>query len=397
LGAAGIPVTTYSHEQRPPGRYSRYTNEFRRSPDPIDADAFIDWLVDEMTSGEIDLVAPTSDYVVFNTTQALERIGGGARGYAPADRVNDCLFKGRFATAIEAAGFPTPPTRMPTSFDEAIADATYLGYPLVLKPRSHVGVGVARGVVVRSEAELVRAFVPHALGEGHRSALAIDPQLRFPLLQQYRDPSRVDVISVSGALDLDGALLALGHSRKTHQWPPRLGIGTRFEAIGPQPFTEQAIAAVRTVLGHGVFELEVLVDRVTGEYWAIDLNPRGFGQMSLDIAAGRDLPVLWYNSAADIPVASARRAPGPPPKYWSMGFHYYADAYTRRWPGRASCGDVADDAGDGPNVGPMWQPRDPMPAAVWAWQVVRHPLGLVRPYFNNSELVAGHDEDPSVV
>ena len=45
---------------------------------------------------------------------------------------------------------------------------------------------------------------------------------------------------------------------------------------------------VRQVLGTGLFELEVLVERATGEYYAIDLNPRGFGQMTLDMAAGRD-------------------------------------------------------------------------------------------------------------
>lgn len=395
LGAANVPVVTYSHEKHPAGRYSRYSNDFRRSPDPIHSDAFIDWLVDEMKAGSIDLVAPTSDYVVFNAVQALDRIGGDPRGYASADRVYDCLFKDRFMTAIEAAGFPTPPTRAPTSTDAALEAAECLGYPLVLKPRSHVGVGVARGVVVTSPRELVRAFVPFDLYHGHRAVTEAEPHIRLPLLQSYRDPSSVDVVSVCGALDQDGSVLALGHSRKTHQWPPRLGIGTRFEAIGPQPFTDQAVAAVREVLGWGLFELEVLVDRFTGEYCAIDLNPRGFGQMSLDIAEGRDLPALWYSSVAERPVSS--RAPsGSPPRYWQMGVHYRAGSYVRRWKDRGR--DRSPGAHQtGSSVGPMWQVRDPLPSAKWTWEAIRHPVGLVRPYLTDTEVVPDRDPPGPVI
>ena len=395
LGAAGVPVTAFSHLRHPAGRYSRHSSAFRSSPDPIDSQGFIAWLVDEMERGAIDLVAPTSDYIAFNASQALQRLGGERRGYAPSANLNDCLFKDRFVAAMDAAGFPTPPTRSPTSLDAAVVDAADLGFPLVLKPRSHIGVGVARGTVVGSERELVRAFVPYALHVGHAEAVAVDPHLRLPLLQSYRAPSSVDVVSVSGVLDQDGSLMALGHSIKTHQWPPRLGIGTRFEAVGPQPFSARAVAAVQRVLGHGMFELEVLVDRVTGEYWAIDLNPRGFGQMSLDVAAGRDLPVFWYNSAVATPVASARRAGGPPPRSWRMGAQFYAGALVRRAQGGRSGAMHRPGREPGAIVGPMWQARDPVPGAIWAWQNVRHPLGLLRPYLSDTEVVTERTVDRS--
>jgi predicted ATP-grasp superfamily ATP-dependent carboligase len=65
-----------------------------------------------------------------------------------------------------------------------------------------------------------------------------------------------------------------------------------FEPVPTPAFTDDAVDAVRTIVGSGLFELEVLVDTRTGEHWAIDLNPRGFGQMTLDIARGKDLPRL---------------------------------------------------------------------------------------------------------
>ena len=71
--------------------------------------------------------------------------------------------------------------------------------------------------------------------------------------------------------------------------------------------------AVRKVLGSGPFELELLVDTTTSEYWAIDLNPRGFGQITLDIALGYDLPRLWYQSVTGAALDAAT-APTTPPR-----------------------------------------------------------------------------------
>ncbi|MGW1055212.1 ATP-grasp domain-containing protein [Streptomyces sp. NPDC001118] len=57
---------------------------------------------------------------------------------------------------LEAAGVPTPATRIATTYDEALATAAELGYPLVLKPQAS---GASQGVTkVADEAELKAAF-----------------------------------------------------------------------------------------------------------------------------------------------------------------------------------------------------------------------------------------------
>lgn len=389
LGRAGVPFVAYSSDRFPVGRFSRYTRDVRRCPPVRDTDAFVAFLVDKIESGEIELIAPTSDYVAFNASEAFVRVGRDrAPGLASPAQINDCLFKDRFAAAFDRAGFPTPATEAPRTLGEALAAAERLGYPLVLKPRSHIGVGLSRGVVARHESGLRAAFVPYRLDRHQQVALAADPDVATPIVQAYLDASRTEVVSITGVLADDGTPLAVGHCRKTHQWPPRLGVGTRFEALPEQPFTQKAIAAVQQVLGRGVFELEVLVDTDSGEYWAIDLNPRAFGQIALDVASGRDLPLLWTQGATGAPVA-APSPPSRPPTQWRMGIHYFAGAAVGilKRPNRVRATREAARELVAPVVGPIWSGRDPLPGVIWSLRTLRHPGGLLRPYLRDAEML----------
>ena len=124
--------------------------------------------------------------------------------------------------------------------------------------------------------------MPYSISAGNASALGHVPEfLAHPAallrtgLGRRHQPVRL--------LRRDGKLVALTCARKVTQAPRRFGVGTMFEPVPEPAFTSAAIDAVRSVLVTGLFELEVLVDRKSGEHWAIDLNPRT-GQMSLDMA-----------------------------------------------------------------------------------------------------------------
>jgi predicted ATP-grasp superfamily ATP-dependent carboligase len=389
LGRAGVPVVACSKWPTAAGRFSRYTSRRRSCPSVHQSDRFISWLVDELGNGSIDLIAPTSDFVSFCVAEALELLeSDSARaGHPQADAIRTCLFKGRFADAMEKVDFPTPPTRIPGSLAEAHEAADTIGYPLTLKPRSHVGVGTHRGIVVRTPAELTRVYAPYEIGDAHAAALRHVPDLRLPMIQRYHELGTVDVISVSGCLDLDGTVLALGHSRKVGQAPRRFGVGTMFEPGGAQPFTDAAVDAVREILGSGLFELEVLVDKATSEYWAIDLNPRGFGQMSLDIALGNDLPRIWYESVSgtSLPVTPARR---PPPELWHEAVSTYVGFAVRfaRGPRRMQILHHALERIGRPSVGATHDWRDPAPGLIFGLSHFRHPRALIRPFVADTEL-----------
>lgn len=381
LGAAGVDVTAYASSGLAPGRFSRYGRRFRRAP-PVDMiDQFVDWLTAEMGAGRIDLVAPTSDFVVYAAAEAYERVGVSApTGLAPRAALHDCLYKDRFADVMARAGLPTPPTAAPTTLDEAIGAAEAFGYPVVLKPRTHVGLVRTRGQVIRSIDELRLAFEPYALHGRSRGAPREDPAVALPLLQAYLGRAGNDVVSVSGCLAPDGATLAVAHSRKLQQWPGPLGVGTMFEALPDQPYTERALRAVRVALGAGLFELELLVCRSSGEVWPIDLNPRAYGQVSLAMAHGWDLPRLWYSSVCDADLRPAT-APVRRPRYWRYGLPYYSRVGfdLLRGPHRRAAAQALVESIRQHHAGAMFDWRDPLPALVFGFGGLRHPGGLLRP------------------
>ncbi len=384
LGRSGVRVHAFDPRPFAPGRFSRFSKSFDRCPEPYHTDDFVDWLEIEVDRG-LTLVAPTSDYVSFVVAELEDRLGldlsGGVGGARGAEAVRDCLFKHRFARRMNEIGFPTPSTATTTCVDEAVALAAEIGYPVVLKPRSHVGTGVGRGTIVYGEEDLRREFRPAELDPRQSVALRHDPDLAFPMLQQMIERNSVECISVTGCLDRDGNVMAAGCSRKIDQWGDTLAVGTLFEVCDQPPFFDHALDATRQMLGTGVFELEVLHDRETGEYWAIDLNPRGFGQMSLDVGRGNRLPLLWYRSATGLASPDPRprvRAP----RLWILGVPFAAGTAVRLVLGSGRRAYVRKLLSllVQPRAAAMFWWADPMPGVMLAIWMLRHPGGLVKPY-----------------
>jgi predicted ATP-grasp superfamily ATP-dependent carboligase len=247
-------------------------------------------------------------------------------------------------------------------------------------------------VVVRNAAELAAEYTQYEVGYAHAAVLHHVPDLRLPMLQRYYELGTVDVVSLSGCLDRDGSVLALSHSRKISQAPRRFGVGTMFEPLPEQPFTERAVDAVRSILGSGLFELEVLVDNSTGEYWAIDLNPRGFGQMTLDMALGNDLPRLWYQSVtgAQLPVAPSRDRR---PELWHNAVTSYVEFGVRfvQGPERAQMAGQAFRRMTASKVEAAFEWRDPLPGMIFGLKHFRHPRAFLRPFLVDTEVAESSD------
>ena len=235
-------------------------------------------------------------------------------------------------------------------------------------------------------------FESFPIDDHQHAVLREEPDIALPIVQQYYDLGTVDVISVSGCLDRDGEVLALNHSRKVHQSPRRLGVGTMFEPVPEQPFTGAAVDAVRGVLGSGVFELEVLSRKDGTECWTVDLNPRGFGQMTLDMALGNDLPLCWYRSVTGEEVGSAQPRRSAP-RFWHAGVTSYIGLGVRlaRGPRRAATLARAVDRLVSPSVGAMHEWRDPLPGVRFGLSYFRHPRALIRPFLADTELGESSD------
>ena len=244
---------------------------------------------------------------------------------------------------------------------------------------------------------LASTFRPWPIRPGNDSVLAVDPDVALPLVQHYYELGTADVISVTGYLDRAGELAAVGYARKVSQSPRRLGVGTMFEPVATPPFADAAVDLVRSIQGTGIFELEVLVERATGAHVALDLNPRAFGQMSLDIGRGNDLPLLWYNDVAGTSLRSPTRRRRPA-QLWHDAIGSYVGFAVRflRGPRRIGIARHAWGRIVAPTVGAMHDWGDPLPGFRFVADHLRHPRAFMRPYLVDSEL-QGTEARPQVL
>ncbi|MEC9406390.1 MAG: hypothetical protein VX549_03880 [Pseudomonadota bacterium] len=308
LARMGAPFKVYHHHKRCVSALSRYVDTVRPSPFLDDYTRFPDWLNNQLDQGAFDLIMPTSDVVCFHIANTLDRIDPAlAKHYPTRDAYLDVLFKDRFALRCNALGIPTPLTFEPKSLDDALAAADTLGYPVLLKPRSHVLMRHFRGQVVESPEQMRKHFAPYQPPPVEAAVLRDYPDMVWPLVQEFI-PRVKQQMSGSGALAQDGQSLAANATVKVDQSPSFMGTGIAFADANHTGFARTAADGARKLLGRGLYELEALSRPGSDEQLVIDVNPRVFLQMEFDLARGSDLPALWYQDVCGQPT------PAAPPK-----------------------------------------------------------------------------------
>ena len=378
LGRRGIPLHFYG---RGAGRWSRYCTRRTPCPPVEDTERFLPWLEARVRSGEIGRLAPTTDLVAYYLALLRERFAPEVqRTIAPLAEIERCLIKTRFAVACEAVGQAVPAGLAPVDRDGALAAADALGYPLILKPKSHLAVGTAeRGTVVRDRRALLAAFRSYPVVPGQEAIARQYPELLWPLLQRYVPSARRRVYSVSGYKDAQSGIVTAALSVKRWQWPPDTGTSTSQVSSSNATILEAGIAAVDKLLSCGLFDLELLVDN--SQLLAIDLNPRAFGFIALDLALGNDLPWLWYQSTRQVVAPLPRPRSHPIIEARFSIPHAVGRAILRLFGRRFPTGPRRRHGSVPRSVLPMlgdWS--DPLPLLVSNARLLRHPRGLLRPF-----------------
>jgi hypothetical protein len=348
-----------------------------RCPPIENATEFQPWLCDKVRKGEIVRVAPTTDLVAFYVSKLRAEFAPEVqRTIAPIEEIENCLIKTRFATVTAAAGYPTPPAAAPDSLDEALAAAAILGYPVVVKPKSHLVVGFEeRGHVLFNEADVIRLYGRYAIAPGQEIIAAAYPELTRPLMQRYVSSARNRVYSVSGIKDADGGVLIATVSYKKEQWPPDVGVSTVQIAYENVRILEAGLRVVNEVLSRGIFEIELLAD---GEMlYAIDLNPRSFGFLELDLARGADLPWLWYRSTF-APLEPATKPLAAVSLEARHRFMHLLKAVIRPRRGRGASLDRKEIDTPRSSVSMLGHWSDPLPMIISNLRLLRHPRSLLR-------------------
>jgi D-aspartate ligase len=376
LGRHGVPLHFYGSGA---GRWSRHCTRHFRCPPLEDAGRFLPWLSEKIRSGEITRVAPTTDLIAYYTSRLRDEFPPEVkRTIAPLAEIESCLIKTRFAELCSVAGETPLATAAPDDLTGAVAAASELGYPLILKPKSHLVVGAAeRGRLIKNVSELRRCYRRYQVRPGQESLAEIHPELRWPLMQRYVSSARDRVYSVSGVKDADGGVLVASVSFKREQWPPDVGVSTVQVACDDERILGAGLQVVNRLLSRGIFELELLADG--DRLYAIDLNPRAFGFVALDIARGADLPWLWFRLTVGDVQRVVRQSSRP-----ALEARHGLLHFLKRAVGRGARRDPASRV-NRPERGARRAPismlgdwSDPLPMLISHLYLMRHPRSFAR-------------------
>ncbi len=200
-------------------------------------------------------------------------------GSADADAV---CSKTAFGRLMQRLGVPMPRAETATSLAEAVAAASAIGYPIILKPLAgSAGQGTAR---VAGEAELRAAF-PDAAAHG-------------PVLVQRYVEGRVGSVQV---VFNGGTVRACVTAYKLLTWPGPFSPSS-CRLFHPIPALEPSLHRIGAALGlHGLMGVDFIEEHGTGAIWLLELNPRPGAILHTCRVAGADLRTAIFDLASGAP------------------------------------------------------------------------------------------------
>jgi predicted ATP-grasp superfamily ATP-dependent carboligase len=294
FGRHGHRVVIADPETGSPAAASRYVSAKVICPSCLDGEALIDWLVAYGRRHPGTLLYPCSDDHAWLYARHHARLAPHFITYQPAFEVIQTLLdKERLYRTCVGLGIPVPDTRYPRSMEDVAAMARTLDTPYLVKPKSQVGLTVAKKAVIAGVGEaLVEAYADFRSRFSYSADVqAHAPSLTWPMLQAFQPSAATQTISVAGFSGCTERSFHAVASRKALQYPINIGIGLCFESLAPQEVLFERVRRICASVGYfGVFEVEFI--QVGDEYLLMDFNPRFYGQMQLEISRGVPLPGL---------------------------------------------------------------------------------------------------------
>mgnify|MGYP001791439022 FL=1 len=279
---------------------SRYLSEALESPPVEDFEQFFSWLMAYGQQKPGVFLYPSSDDMTWLIAYYRDQLSQYYKLYSPdVETIYALLNKPKLHAVAETLGIPVPTTISPISVEELEAQADDLTYPVLIKPRTQIGmIRRQKGQVCESREQLLDIYPAYQQKFCyHPFLIGFDSDVSWPMVQSFHASAGQNTYSVAGFVDEKQEIFVSRFSAKVLQFPIRVGVGLCFESRPPNPKAVDYIKALCKAVGYyGVFEVEFIVDG--DQLLLMDFNPRFYGQMAFEL--GRELPldqlVLAYAS-----------------------------------------------------------------------------------------------------
>ncbi len=294
LGRHGVRVIACSSEPNHPVRSSRYVSAFVHSPRIWDPQfgAWFERLLDE-NPGAVVFPNAESDSFWLAEWRAAHPDSSARIAVPTFEALRSVTLKQELYEACIASSLAAPKTWPAPTVEAAIDGLGTAKFPLVVKPQTRCGnLHWGQGQLVRDKAALEEALEWSLRNVRFRDEVTSAwPSAATPLVQEFIGGRDRPIYHISGFLNDLGEWAALGH-RKLLQFPRRFGSGICMESAPlDEELAAQLMAMLRSLGFSGMFEAE-FIER-GDERLLIDLNPRSYNGMCLDLARG--LAPAWWS------------------------------------------------------------------------------------------------------
>ena len=302
LGQDGIAVRTLASSLLDCARWSKYVCGNVPVARQFGPDTLLAAVLRAAPAHGGHVLLPTCDASAWTYAAHAAELSRYYVLYAPPlETINRLLDKTSVEQAFAAAGIGLLKSWVVCSKAELEALRGELVFPLIAKPRAHIGRSRNdKGTVVYDYAQLLASITDIEGREDVFGDAADTTRISGYFFQQFVDKADKGVLSVAGFIDRGGTMMVARAARKVMQRTEPAGVGVCFESAPLDPELADAVARMCRNIGYfGVFEVEFLWagEGAGGGWAAIDFNPRFYNQMRLDTARGMPLARLCYYDA----------------------------------------------------------------------------------------------------
>ena len=307
LGNRGIPVYGIDPDPETAGRVSKYC-KLVICPDPKNSEAdFVQFLIDwGKTQRDKVVLFPISDETALICSRDRQKLEPYYEIVMPDHTVMERMAsKGGLASTALEFSIPAPQTIIPANLQEVEAAATYLSYPVIIKPLEssfwHTPpiVRLLRKNALSGRVKVVSCHDALQLLQFYRNIAVYDNRM---IIQELIPGPDENLAYISFYLDRQSKPLAIFAGRKLRVIPIGFGSASYVRSFYDPELEKVALQLLKNVQYQGLGGLEFKKDVRDGRYKLIEFNTR-FGMWDgLGVRCGIDTPYIAYQDTLRRPV-----------------------------------------------------------------------------------------------
>lgn len=286
LGRKEIPTIALAYDDDAPSIRSKYCNETRFAPSPMESvSGYFDSICQLTSRSDVLTVFPLSETDIYllskNKEMLEEHVTTPWSSFESVWSTQDWL---RLREVAKSVGVSTPTTRLIDNWDD-------WDRPVIIKSR--YSLLIRDDAVQYSDTEFVRAGT-----DPDRDAI-VKKMGHRPIVQEYIPGS-----SEYGffALFDHGEPVAEFQHQRIRSFKYFGGMSSFRRSVEIPELRESGEKLLRELDWHGPAMVEFKRDERDGSFKLLEINPRFWGSLALPVHAGVDFPYLYYQLSAGEPI-----------------------------------------------------------------------------------------------